>query len=93
MASSRGLVVEAEESCPRGPGSNPDTAKETIFHVPFIWIKAWKQNLLETLTWNCCVCCNPANGRVDIEEMLVYKIQLHGVMKEMKARQPTETNV
>ena len=23
-------------------GSNPDTAKETIFYVPFIWIQAWK---------------------------------------------------
>ena len=37
--------------------------------------------------------CNPANGRVDIEELLAYKIQLHGIMNEMRAHQPTETNV
>ena len=49
--------------------------------------------MLETLTWHCCMCCNPANGRVDIEELLAYKIQLHGVMNEMRACQPTETNV
>ncbi len=24
------------------------------------------------------MCCNPANGRVDFEEWLAYKIQLHG---------------
>jgi hypothetical protein len=25
------------------------------------------------------MCCNPANGRVDFEEWLAYKIQLHGI--------------
>ena len=76
-ARSGGLVFKTEDSCRRGPGSNPDTAKETIFHVPFIWIKAWIKNMLKT--WHCCICCNPANGKVDIVELLAYKIQLHGL--------------
>ena len=37
-----------------------------------------EQKLWKTLTWHCCMCCNPANGRVDFEECLAYKIQLHG---------------
>jgi hypothetical protein len=50
---------------------------ETIFQAPFIWIKAWNKNW-KTLTWHCCMCCNPANGRVDFVELSAYKIQLHG---------------
>ncbi len=38
-----------------------------------------EQNLWKTLTWHCCICCNPANGRVGFEEWLAYKIQLHGI--------------
>ena len=53
--------------------------KETIFHVPFTWIQAWKLKLDRKLTWHCCMCCNPANGRVDIVELSSYKIQLHGL--------------
>ena len=52
---------------------------ETIFQAPFIWIKAWNKNCGKTLTWHCCMCCNPANGRVDFEEWSAYKIQLHGI--------------
>ena len=37
--------------------------------------------------------CNPENGRVDIEELLTFKPQLHGAMNEVRACQPTETNV
>jgi hypothetical protein len=51
---------------------------ETIFQAPFIWIKAWKK-LWKTLTWHCCMCCNPANVRVDFGEWSAYKIQLHGI--------------
>ena len=51
---------------------------ETIFQEPFIWIKAWNKNLWKALTWHCCICCTPANGRVDFEEWLAFKIQLHG---------------
>ena len=56
---------------------NPDTDEETIFHAPFIWIKARIKQMLETLSWNCFMCRNLANGWVDIEELLAYKIQLH----------------
>ena len=28
---------------------------------------------------HCCMCCNPANGRVDIEELFAYKIHFHGL--------------
>jgi hypothetical protein len=52
---------------------------ETIFQAPFIWIKAWNKNCGKTLTWHCCMCCNPANGRVDFEEWSAYKIHLHGI--------------
>ena len=51
---------------------------ETIFQAPFNWIKAWNKICGKTLTWHCCICCNPANGRVDFVEWLAYKIQLHG---------------
>jgi hypothetical protein len=52
---------------------------ETIFsgtiHIGSkLGTKLWK-----TLTWHCCMCCNPANGRVDFEEWSAYKIQLHGI--------------
>ena len=52
---------------------------KTIFQAPFIWIKAWNKNCGKTLTWHCCMCCNPANGRVDFEEWSAYKIQLLGI--------------
>ncbi len=26
---------------------------------------------------HCCICCNPADGRVDFDKWLAYKIQLH----------------
>jgi hypothetical protein len=37
-----------------------------------------EQNLWKTLSLHCCICCNPANGRVDFEERLAHEIQLHG---------------
>jgi len=42
--------------------------EETIFQAPFIWIKILKQKLSGKLTWHCCICCNPAKGRVDFED-------------------------
>ncbi len=36
--------------------------------------KSWK-----TLDWHFCICCNPANGGVDFEELSAFKIQLHGI--------------
>ncbi len=38
-----------------------------------------EQKLWKTLTWHCCMCCNPANGRVNFEEQSAYKIQPHGI--------------
>ena len=34
---------------------------------------------IEAQTGQCSMCSNPANGRVDIEEVLAYKIQLNGL--------------
>ncbi len=76
-ASSRGLVVKAEDSWPRGPGFKPPLWRPFFRHHSFgskLGTKLWK-----TLTWHCCMCCNPANGRVDFEEWSAYKIQLHGI--------------
>ncbi len=36
-----------------------------------------EQKLWKTLTWHCCMCCNPANGRVDFEQWSAYQIQLN----------------
>jgi hypothetical protein len=32
-----------------------------------------EQKLWKILSWNCCICCNPANGKVDFGEWLDYK--------------------
>ncbi len=45
---------------------------ETIFQAPS------KLGTKFVETWHCCICCNPANGRVDFVEWLAYKIPLHG---------------
>ena len=37
--------------------------------------------------------CNPANGRVDIEELSAYKNPAPGGNETLRACQPTETNV
>jgi hypothetical protein len=37
-----------------------------------------EQKLWKTLTWHCCMCCNPENGGLDFKEWLAYEIQLHG---------------
>jgi hypothetical protein len=34
-----------------------------------------EQKWWKTLTWHCCMCFNPANGRVDFEEWSAYKIR------------------
>jgi hypothetical protein len=41
-------------------------AVETIFHARKAKIE-WK------LTWHCCICCNPAKGRVDFEDGWLIK--------------------
>ena len=70
----QGLVVKAEDS--RQGGSNPiygDNFSGTL-HLD----QSLEQSLWKILTWHCCLCCSPANGRVEFEERLAYKIQLHG---------------
>jgi hypothetical protein len=47
--------------------------EETIFQAPFIWIKSLEQKLKWKLTWHCCICCNPAKGRVDFEDGWLIK--------------------
>ena len=75
--SSRGLVVRQKTHDREVLGSIPhygDHFSGTIHLDQSLEQKLWK-----TLTWHCCICCNPANGRVDFEEWSAYKIQLHGI--------------
>ena len=46
---------------------------ETIFDALLIWIKAWINKFVDSSV------ANPANGRVDIDEWLAYKIQFCGL--------------
>ncbi len=36
------------------------------------------------LTWLCCICCNPAKGRVDFEDSWLIKNPAPGVMSADK---------
>jgi hypothetical protein len=54
-------------------GSNPGPAVETIDHAPFIWIKSMKAKIVVKITWLCCMCCNPAKGRVEFEHCWLIK--------------------
>jgi hypothetical protein len=66
-------VVKAEDSWLRGQGFKLPT-EETIFQVPFIWIKKPGANIEWKLTWHCCICCNPVDGgRVDFEDGWLIK--------------------
>jgi hypothetical protein len=67
-------VVKAEDSLLRGP-QTPHYADH--FSGTIHLDQSLEQKLWKTQTWRCCMCCNPTNGRVDFEEWLVYKIQLH----------------
>jgi hypothetical protein len=76
QSSSRGLVVMVKDSWPREPGFKPyygDHFSGTIHLDQSLEQKLWK-----TLTWHCCMCCNPENGGFDFKKWLAYKIQLHG---------------
>jgi hypothetical protein len=42
------------------------------------------------LTWHCCICCNPANRRVDFEDSWLIKSSFI-TKDEMKACQLTRT--
>jgi hypothetical protein len=42
------------------------------------------------ITWHCCMCCNPAKGRVEFEDGWLIKSSFI-TMDEMKALQLTRT--
>ena len=84
---SLGLGVKAEDSRLKRRGFKSRFGD--IFSCA-VWIKAFGLNLLETQTWLCCICSNPANERVSIEERLAYKPIF---MNEMRGCQLTETDV
>ncbi len=65
-------MVKAEDSWLRGRGFEPPT-EETIFQAPFIWIKKPGAKIEWKLTRHCCICCNPAKGRVDFEDCWLIK--------------------
>ncbi len=44
------------------------------------------------LTWHCCICCNPAKGRVDFEDEWLLKSSFI-TKDEMKACQLTKTKL
>jgi hypothetical protein len=42
-----------------------------------------KAKIVENLTWHCCMCCNPANGRVEFEDVWLKKpsfITIYGMI-------------
>jgi hypothetical protein len=57
---------------------------ETIFSGTIHLDKSLEQKLWKTLTWHCCICCNPANGRVDFEESYVIKVIFKNFLKTIE---------
>jgi hypothetical protein len=82
-----GLVVRVKIHIQEVVGSNPGPAVETIYHSPLIWIKSMNCG---KVTWHCCMCCNPAKGRVEFEDGWLIKSSFI-TMDEMKACQLTRT--
>ncbi len=73
--------------------SNPDPTVQTINHAPLIWIKSMKAEIVEKVTWHCCMCCNPAKkGRVEFEDGWLIKSSFK-TEDEMKACQLTRTKL
>ena len=68
---------------------NPGPAIETIYHAPLIWIKSMKAKIVEKVTWHCCMCCNPAKGRVEFEDSWLIKSRFitKDEMKSLSANQ------
>ena len=70
-----GLVVKEEDSWPRCSGF-----ESHHFRGHFLCTIHSDQSMVlvgRKLTRQCCMCCNTGNGRVDIEEWLAYKNQIH----------------
>jgi hypothetical protein len=53
-------------------GSKPPLWRHFFRHYSF-GSKLGTKKLWNTLTWHCCMCCNPANGRVGLEDWSAYK--------------------
>ncbi len=71
LARCHGLVLRQKTHEWEVMSSTP--AVKTTFHVPFIWIKTMKAKNWGKTTWHCCMCCNPANGRVEfLDDWLLY---------------------
>jgi hypothetical protein len=82
----RGLVVRVKIHVQEVVNSNPGPAVEAIYHAPLIWIKSMKAKFVEKVTWHCCMCCNPAKGRVEFEDGKKKK------KKKKKTRSKTQSN-
>ena len=70
------------------------TPQRPFFMHHSFWSKHGNLKLERKLTWHSCMCCIPAKGRVDIEEFcwLIKSISMVAMI-ELRACQPTETNV
>jgi hypothetical protein len=62
----------------------------SILDAPFIWIKSMEAKIEWKLTWDSCICCNPAKGRKDCGGSLLIKPSF--VRMKKKACQLTRTN-
>jgi hypothetical protein len=88
--SSCGLVVKAEDSQLRGRGFKPPC--EDHFSCTIHLDQSMEVKIEWKLTWHCCICCNPAKGRVDFEDGWLIKSSFK-TKDEMKACQLTRTKL
>jgi hypothetical protein len=51
-----------------------------------------KAKIVEKIIWHCCMCCNPAKGRVEFEDGWLIKPSFI-TKDEMKACQLTSTKI
>jgi len=66
----------------RGFGFKPLTKKRIFIHHSF-GSKAKRCIGMSQPTWHSCMCCNPANGRVDFEGGWLIKIQPKTFLKTL----------
>jgi hypothetical protein len=90
LARRRGLVVRVKTHVQKVVGSNPGLPVDIIYHVPLIWIKSMKAKNCGKVTLHCCMCCNPAKGRVEFEGGWLMKSSFI-TKDEMQACQLTRT--
>ncbi len=51
-----------------------------------------RENGMFQPTWHSCICCNPANGRVDFENSWLIKIQLHNLKWTLSLWKPKKND-